>query len=119
MRCWLGFRSRFTKADDFFAGLVLTTFFEEFDAFEALENVALGGDGAGSFEAAVLGHKSVKLSRGCYGKRIGWEGQKRRLLGVGRGGGAGWGEKNFLDAIRGGSGDVCGLRRDRKARGLR
>lgn len=73
---WLRLGSGFTKANDLFAGLVLTAFLKQFDAFEALENVALSGDGAGSFEAAVLRHKSVKLSGGDYDKRTGWEGEK-------------------------------------------
>lgn len=72
----LRLRSGFTKANDFFAGLVLAAFLKQFDAFEALENVALSGDGAGSFEAAVLRHKNVKLSGREYDKRTEWEGQK-------------------------------------------
>ena len=72
----LRLRSGFTKANDFFAGLVLAAFLKQFDAFEALENVALSGDGAGSFEAAVLRHKNVKLSGEEYDKRTEWEGQK-------------------------------------------
>lgn len=72
----LRLRSGFTKANDFFAGLVLAAFLKQFDAFEALENVALSGDGAGSFEAAVLRHKNVKLSGEAYDKRTEWEGEK-------------------------------------------
>jgi hypothetical protein len=37
--------------------LELTTLLEEFYPFEPLQNVALYGDGAGAFKAAVLGHK--------------------------------------------------------------
>lgn len=41
----LGFR----KADDFVAILPLAALFQQFDPFEALQDIALGGDGAGSF----------------------------------------------------------------------
>ena len=48
---------RLAKADDFVAILELTALPEDFDAFETFQDVALGRDGAGSFETTMLGHK--------------------------------------------------------------
>ena len=45
------------KADNLAVFLPLTSLLEQFDAFEALQNVALSSDGAGAFEAAMLRHK--------------------------------------------------------------
>ena len=46
----LGFR----QADDFARFLPLTAFLEQFDALEPFQNVALGGNGTGSAETAML-----------------------------------------------------------------
>ena len=45
------------QADDFAAVFPLAALFEQLDSLEALQDVALGDDGAGSFYAAVLRHK--------------------------------------------------------------
>ncbi len=45
------------EADHAIAFLPLATTLENFHSLEALENVALRRDGAGSFETAMLGHK--------------------------------------------------------------
>ncbi len=57
----LRFGHRFPQTDDFVTGLELTALFEQFDALETLQNVALYGDGAGAFEAAMLRHKIGNL----------------------------------------------------------
>jgi hypothetical protein len=45
------------QADDFVTLLVLAAGLEDFDALETLQDVALGGDGALTFEAAMLRHR--------------------------------------------------------------
>ena len=52
---WLGL----AETDHLVALLVETTLLEDFDALETLQNVALGGDGALTFEAAMLGHMEI------------------------------------------------------------
>ena len=53
----LGVRFGFAKADDAVALFPLAAAFEDFDAFEAFENVALGAKRAGAFETTMLSHK--------------------------------------------------------------
>ena len=48
---------RLAKTDDFVAILELTALPEDFDTFKTFQDVALGRDGAGSFETTMLGHK--------------------------------------------------------------
>ena len=48
----LGFR----QADDFAAVLPLAPFFQQLDAFETLQHIAFGRDGAGAFQTAMLRH---------------------------------------------------------------
>jgi hypothetical protein len=55
---------RFTQTDDLVARLELTALLEQFDSFEPLQNVALYGDSAGAFKAAMLGHKIGELRAG-------------------------------------------------------
>lgn len=62
----LGLRHGFTQADDLVTGLELTALFQEFHAFKPLQNVALDGDGAGAFQAAMLGHKIGRIRAGKY-----------------------------------------------------
>src|SRR4029453_7411453 len=47
---------RLAQADRTVAWLELATLLQQFDAFEPLEDVSLGGDGATAFETAMLGH---------------------------------------------------------------
>ena len=54
---WLGFRLGLAEADDAVAVFPLAAFFEDFDAFETLEDVALCAEGAGSTKARMLSHK--------------------------------------------------------------
>lgn len=49
-------RLGFAQADDFVALFELPAFFEQFDALEALQNIAFRGDGACAFETTMLGH---------------------------------------------------------------
>jgi hypothetical protein len=48
------------QADDFVTLLVLAALGEKFDALETLQDVALRGDGALAFEAAMLRHKKKR-----------------------------------------------------------
>jgi hypothetical protein len=48
------FRLRLAKAHDFVPGLELTAFPQQFDPLETFEHVALGRDGTGAFETAML-----------------------------------------------------------------
>jgi hypothetical protein len=50
---WLGL----AQADHFVAILVLATGLEDFHALKTLQDVAFGGDGALTFETAMLRHK--------------------------------------------------------------
>ena len=61
----LRFRHRLAQANDLVTCLELTTLGEQFNAFEALEDVAFCGNGTGPFEAAVLGHKINLVSPTC------------------------------------------------------
>ena len=56
-----GVRFGFAEADDAVAFLPLIAAFEDFDAFEAFENVALGAERAGAFETTMLSHKIVNF----------------------------------------------------------
>jgi hypothetical protein len=47
----------FRKADDLAALFPLAALFEQLDAFETLQDVPFGDNGAGSSETAVLRHK--------------------------------------------------------------
>ena len=47
-------RLRLAETEDAVAGLPLSTTLEDFDALEPFEDVALCGDGAGTFQTAVL-----------------------------------------------------------------
>jgi hypothetical protein len=60
----------------------------------------------------VLRHKSVKLSWGLYGKRLGWEGEKRFAE---RGMGGSRHDGHFWDAFGRDSGEVGGNRSVAKA----
>src|SRR4051812_3653879 len=62
--CGLGVRLRFAEAEDTVPFLPLATTLENFHPLEALENVALRRDGAGTFETAMLGHKILEKRRG-------------------------------------------------------
>ena len=53
-----GFRLRLAQANHFVTRLVLTAFLKQLDTLKALENIAFGGDGAGAFQASMLGHKN-------------------------------------------------------------
>jgi hypothetical protein len=44
------------QAENFVSGFELATLREKFHALKSLQNVAFGGDGACSFETAMLGH---------------------------------------------------------------
>src|SRR5678816_1189002 len=57
----LNVRLRFGKADHFLAILKLTALLQELDPLETLQYVAFRGDGAGSFETAMLRHKMLLL----------------------------------------------------------
>jgi hypothetical protein len=50
----LNVRLGLREADDFLAFLELAAFLQEFDTLETLQDVPLRGDGAGSFETAML-----------------------------------------------------------------
>jgi hypothetical protein len=52
---------RLPQTNDLVAWLELTALFKQFDSFEPLQNVALYGDSAGAFKAAMLGHKIGEL----------------------------------------------------------
>ena len=49
------------EAGDAVAGFPLAALFEEFDALEALEDVAFGASGAGGSETAMLRHKNLLI----------------------------------------------------------
>ena len=53
----LSVRLGFRKTDYFAAFFPLAALFEQLDPLKTLQNVALGDDGAGSSEAAMLRHK--------------------------------------------------------------
>jgi hypothetical protein len=53
----LGVRFCFRKANDFPAFFPLAALLEQFDAFETLQDVAFGDDGAGPSKTAMLRHK--------------------------------------------------------------
>ena len=58
------------QAHDLIARLELATLFEDFDALETLQDVALRGDGALAFEAAMLRHRKffgLEKGGGLYG----------------------------------------------------
>jgi hypothetical protein len=60
----LGVGLGLAEAEHAIAFLPLATLLEDFDALEALENIPLGGDGAGTFETAMLRHKFLEKRRG-------------------------------------------------------
>ena len=49
----------FAEADDPVAIFPLTTAFENFDAFEAFQNVAFGAQSAGALKTTMLSHKII------------------------------------------------------------
>ena len=51
---FLRVRLGLAQAHHFVARLELTTFLEQFDAFEPFEHISFGGNGAGAFETAML-----------------------------------------------------------------
>ena len=59
-RVCLGFGLGFAEAGDAVAFLPLSAFLEQFDAFEAFENVALGAQSAGALQTTMLSHRIVK-----------------------------------------------------------
>jgi hypothetical protein len=52
----LRLRLRLAETNRAVARLELTALLQQLNAFEPLENVSLGGDGATAFETAMLGH---------------------------------------------------------------
>ena len=55
------------QAHDLARVLPLTTLLEQFDPLESFQDVALGGDGAGAFETAML---RLKFAPGFPGGRV-------------------------------------------------
>ena len=51
---------RLAQAEHAIAFLPLPAFFEHLHALEAFQDIALGGDGAGTFETAMLRHKFLE-----------------------------------------------------------
>ena len=67
----LGFGFGFTQAGDAIAILPLIAFFEDFDAFEAFQNVAFGAQSAGALKTTMLSHKIVFSSTfPCEGRDL-------------------------------------------------
>src|SRR6476469_7957822 len=60
----LNVRLGFREADDLLAFLELAALLQKLDAFETLQDVPLGRDGAGSLETAMLRHKMLLFFRG-------------------------------------------------------
>jgi len=54
LRVWLGL----TETHDFVTFAPLTAFFQNLHTLEALEDITFCGDGAGTFETAMLRHKA-------------------------------------------------------------
>jgi hypothetical protein len=57
--CGLGVGLGLAETENFVTGLPLAPALEDFDALEALQDVAFCGDGAGTLETAMLRHKIV------------------------------------------------------------
>src|SRR5438045_1863076 len=55
----LSVRFGFAEADNAVAFLPLTAAFEDFDAFEAFQNVAFGAQSAGALKTTMLSHKII------------------------------------------------------------
>jgi len=62
----LGVRLRLAKAENLVASPPLTAFLQNLDTLEAFQDVAFCGDGAGTFETAVLRHIRLEKRRGHY-----------------------------------------------------
>ena len=72
------------QADDFARFFPLAAFLEQFDSLETFQDITLGCDGAGAFQAAMLRHKFApgcgpKMSgQGSWGRRFfKWIGNRR------------------------------------------
>ena len=59
----LGVRLRLAQTHDFIASLELPTLLQQLNALEPFQDIPLRGDGALTFETAVLRHKNVGLKR--------------------------------------------------------
>jgi hypothetical protein len=66
----LRFSLGFTKAGDAVAFFPLAAFLEQFDAFEAFQNVAFGAQSAGALKTTMLSHKIIPLHFPCEGRDL-------------------------------------------------
>jgi hypothetical protein len=57
MAVWLNVRLCLRKTNDLAGFLPLAALFEQFDPFEPLQDVTLGGDGTCAFKATMLRHR--------------------------------------------------------------